>query len=159
MRSLKQQWKLAGLALCAGTLMAASGCMTTPGNYENVGSINDAVEFTGWLQNPGHYVKIQARMPGEGNWVNIGGVRAGDTPYSYSRNTWYSWDMECRIPRQFWTYLDGHYWAEVRAVDRDSNRLLFTFEDGFNSYFNFREPLETLWADHGYGNSVTIAAD
>ncbi len=151
--------KLVGFVLFAGTLVASTGCMTTPGHYENVGSVSDEVTFTGWLQEPDRWVRIQARTPGAGRWVTIGWARSDDTPYHYSGGDWYYWETNRTVPPEYWIYLDGHFWAEVRAVDYLSNEPLYTFEAGYFSYFDYREPLEDLWADHGHGASVTIAAD
>lgn len=151
--------RLAGLAFCVGTLMTLTGCMTTPGNYENVGSVDEDVAFNGWIQQPSRWVKIQARVPGAGDWEDIGWALSGTHPYSYSGKTWYNWEKDITIPMRYWLYLDGHYWAEVRAIDYSSGDLLYTFEAGYYDFFEFTEPLGQLWMDHGYGTSVTIAAD
>jgi hypothetical protein len=131
--------------------------MTSPGHYENVGSHTGSIEFSGFVQQPNRWVELQARTLGDGRWETIGYARSDQTPYQYSGNNWYSWSTWRRVPSQYWVYLDGAWWAEVRAVDYYTRSSLYTFEGDFYSYFNPSEPLEQLWSDHGHGTSVTIS--
>ena len=151
--------KVVGLALLAATAMGLTGCMTTPGDYENIGRVTDDVHFEGFVVEPNRTIRIQARVPGPGNWETIGWARSGDRAISYSGSDWYNWSRSLRVPAKYWIYLDGHHWAEVRAVDYLENEPLYTFKAGFYSYFDFDVPLLELWAEHGHGQSVTIAAD
>ena len=71
--------KLAGLALCAGVLMALTGCMTTPGNYENVGSVDEDVAFNGWIQQPSRWVKFRLEYRALGTGKTSGGPSLAHT--------------------------------------------------------------------------------
>jgi hypothetical protein len=158
--------KAIGRTFLVGALLPFIGCMTSPGHYEHVGDVSDRIEFSGYHEYPNREIAILAWYPRDvsrwdqdGHWLAIATARSSNVPLRYSGKDWYYWEVSGCVPAFSWTYLDGYYWADIRAWDVEAEEDLFTFEGDFDSYFDMTESLSELWRDHGHGTYVTIAAD
>lgn len=141
-----------------GLVLLSSGCMTSPGHGEFVGSRSDAVRFNGYLLGGSQWVKIQANHPVSG-WQTIGWAKSNSYSFHWDDSDWYPWNNNIVVPAGYWTSIGyGYAKAEVRAVEYSSNRNLPSFEAGFSSYFDPKETVEDLWNDHGHAASATIYA-
>ena len=151
--------RLAAPVLLSMTCLLSTGCMTSPGNLEFVGSKNDPVEFNGYCQQPNRWVRIEAKHLGSGVWETIGWAKSGSHRFHYSGEDFYYWSNDVPLADRYWTFFEERYFAEVRVRDFLTGDELYTFDAGFYSYFDPSESLGDLWIDHGHGTTATIFAN
>ena len=151
------------LALCA------SSCMVSPGDGEHLGKFTSGgdlsestVEFTGFTTEPRTPLAVQA-LRREGGWETIATTQARTYPLRYDGRTYYSWTARAGVPYSCWAFHqdlpDGTLIkAKIRVLDLDRGAPLYTFEEGFDEWFDPSVPLEEMWVRHGVGSAITLYA-
>jgi len=128
-----------GSALLLVAAAGLSACVTAPYNDQWVDP--DAVDFSGYAEEPGATVEIQARNTQTGAWVTITSATttASTTAFNYGGETLYPWtspDIDTLFPAQcFWgtgpscSISAGSAGATFR-VREVGGRTFTTFDEG-----------------------------
>ncbi len=146
--------------LALSVLCCASSCMVTPGDGEDIGLIQDAVEFTGFCLNGGQEVLLQAKHPNLG-WQTFADAETSYGSIFFDGNRYYPWSVKSVIPYACWILeqknnLDHEMSVQVRVLDAKSRTPLYCFEEGFTNWFPQYDRLGEMYEDRGAGVSITL---
>ena len=148
--------------------LAATGCIIAPNDGDSIADRHlDTFDFEGWATAPLQRVRIQARN-GDGVWVTIAQATSARSGWLWQGVRWYYWsvdDVQVPVHGNYWRsteHLDFHHECEVRAVDANGF-LLFTFEHGFSSEYDYDEiydmTIDELGAAAAHGTTMTLYSD
>jgi hypothetical protein len=144
-------------ALTGFVFLGFTGCMTSPYHNQQVGNINNEINFSGYLLEPGRAVNIYAKDR-QGFWRYIGRAESSQTGYQVYGKQWYPWNTDLVVPRECWrptSWWNPDAIAEIRPAE--GTKPMYTWEEDFEDIFDPDIPLEVLWEDYGHdGNTVVI---
>ena len=151
-----------GVTLVAAIAVSTTGCMTSHGSGEYVGSKAATQSFNGWTTNPNQEVHLYA-LKGYNEWVYLGEANVGSSGYNYFGAKWYFWYRSVNVPANCWHYVGssspGDYLAIIKAVDANGTALYY-FEPGFYQYYDDYDSLGEMWSDRGVNaQSIVIYGD
>ncbi len=144
-------------------LAPLTGCMTTPGAGEHIGSKNDSYNFSGWMTGPNEDVYLYA-MKSFDEWIYVGQAKSRTSSYDYLGTNWHFWSIQTKLPANtWWAYgsvpgANGDYLAIIQARDKYGNPLK-NWEEGFYGYFQDYDNLGDMWDAKGHHHSIAIWAD
>ena len=145
-----------GLALLCVCAITSSGCMTTPGHGEYIGNKNKKVSFGGYVLEPNTWVQIQTEHPTLG-WQTVGWAKSANYSFTYDGQQWYPWSKSIKLPAASWIPVnESMNAAYVRVVQYNNGNVLYTFDQGFGSWFDPETSLADMWSDHGHGTEIVI---
>ncbi|MDH5676593.1 MAG: hypothetical protein OEZ06_31035 [Myxococcales bacterium] len=106
----------AAVGLALGVLV--QGCMTAPFDGMRVAERSTAFSMGGYILGPNYTVRVQARNPSNGSWVEIGRTTSSSVPSFVlaDGNTVYQWTIPARsLSNTYWQSGTGGYFARTRA--------------------------------------------
>ncbi len=151
------------LSVLSVVVAASTGCMTSHGNGQHVGSKSKTQSFNGWTTVANQDVEIYA-LQSFNNWVKIGETQAGSSAYNYWGVNWYFWYISAKVPNSCWHAISGpgaqgDYMAVIKVVDGNGNSLYY-FEPGFYQWFDEYNDFGTMWSEKGVSTeAITLFAD
>jgi len=135
-------------------LAPLTGCMTSPGQLENIGSKENPYFFSGFMTGPNEEVHLYARNAVTKQWHLVGKTTSSSTSIKHFGLNWYAWNIVTTLPDPTWHRGDDgcvtRFYGWVEARDKDGNPLR-TWKEGFYDYFLHADNLDDLWGRYGRG--------
>ena len=142
-------------------LAPLTGCMTSPGAWEHIGSKKNPYFFSGFMTGPNEEVYLYAKTSAN-QWDLVGKTTSSSTSIKHFGLSWYSWNIVTTLPDHTWHSNNNNFLAVVQARDKDGKPLRNWFgfgKWGFYDYFLEYDNLLELWRSHGDDEEIMIIAD
>ncbi|MCA9178217.1 MAG: hypothetical protein KDB14_27320 [Planctomycetales bacterium] len=132
--------RLRAVALNAMALAAVcTGCMTSPGDGEFIGTPDTAVQFEGVSGYSDEWIAIQAWNSAELDWDTIGYTLTDEVAVAGTDGELFAWSKSVALGDEHWIWWGSHYKANVRAV---------VYYTGEICYAESGEEFATIWSDY-----------
>ena len=138
-------------------LAPLTGCMTSPGAWEHIGSKKNPYLFSGFMTGPNEQVYLYAKTSAN-QWNLVGKTTSSSTSIKHFGLNWYAWNIHTTLPGQTWHSNNNNFLAVVQARDKDGKPLR-NWEEGFYDYFMDFDNLSELWRHHAAYKEILIIAD
>jgi hypothetical protein len=117
----------------APTMLLVGGCVTAPYNHQSE-CPNNAFTVTGFAQNPGATVQVQAFNDDTSAWEVVATTTASGSGLTFGGNTAYSWSSSVTLADRHFTPFTPDAFASLRVREvNGSLSYLVTFEsDGIS---------------------------